>query len=104
MVNSMMGVVLKSSLDDGEKYSLVSPTFPNTQLTRLAVKIVRDKTIKHSNVLRRWGMISSEALTARCFKESYGGDVSGTKRHWTLTCAACCSNSLSTQQRVLHPL
>ena len=85
MVNSIIGVVLKSSLDEGEKYSLVSPTFPNTQLTRLAVKIVRDKTIKHSNVLRRWGMISSEALTARCFQESYvdGGGA------YELLLAAC---------------
>ena len=35
------------------------------------MKIVRDKTIKHSNVPHFWSMISSEALTARCFQESY---------------------------------
>ena len=83
-----MGVVLKSSLDEGEKYSLVSPTFPDTQLTRLAVKIVRDKTIKHSIVPQRWSMISSETLKARSFQESYVAMVASLyKRLWTLACS-----------------
>ena len=43
----MMGVVLKSSLDEGEKYICEPPTCPGTLLTRRVVKIVRDKTIKY---------------------------------------------------------